>query len=322
MSDLPAAPAAAPPPPPPIELQQPGDGREPTLHPVVLISGISGSGKSVALNALEDAGYFCVDNLPTELLRDFIRLQAAQGTRLIAVAADVRNPVSLPKLLPLINELRQEGIQVLSLFLDSRTETLVRRFSETRRRHPLSLTRDEAGTPSRSALIEAIERERQMLVGLRDASMVIDTSDLRPAQLRAWVRQLGGTAHSSLALVFESFAFKHGVPRDADLVFDLRVLPNPHYVRELRALTGRDPGVIDFLRAQPEVAEMLAQIEAFLDRWLPAYEQDQRSYLTVALGCTGGQHRSVYSVEQLAARYRPRMTTLIRHRELEAREEL
>jgi UPF0042 nucleotide-binding protein len=292
-----------------------------TQPPVVLISGISGSGKSVALNALEDAGYFCVDNLPTELLRDFIRLQREQGARLIAVAADVRSASSLPKLLPLLDELRREGAPVLSLFLDSRTETLVRRFSETRRRHPLSLTQDDSGTHSRAALIESIERERELLVALREVSTVIDTSDLRPAQLRAWVRQLGGAAHSQLALVFESFAFKHGVPRDADLVFDLRVLPNPHYVRELRALTGRDPGVIDFLKAQPEVGEMLAQIEAFLDRWLPAYEQDQRSYLTVALGCTGGQHRSVYSVEQLAARYRARMPTLIRHRELEARDE-
>lgn len=289
--------------------------------PVVLISGISGSGKSVALNALEDAGYFCVDNLPTELLRDFIRLQREQGARRVAVAADVRSGTSLPRLLPLLDELRREGQGVLSLFLDSRTETLVRRFSETRRRHPLSLLQDGSGASSRSALIESIERERELLVTLREVSTVIDTSDLRPAQLRAWVRQLGDAAQSQLALVFESFAFKHGVPRDADLVFDLRVLPNPHYVRELRALTGRDPGVIDFLRAQPEVAEMLAQIEAFLDRWLPAYEQDQRAYLTVALGCTGGQHRSVYSVEQLAARYRARMPTLIRHRELEAREE-
>ena len=158
-----------------------------------------------------------------------------------------------------------------------------------------------------------------MLSLLRDASTVIDTSDLRPTQLRAWIRQLVGAAHSSLTLVFESFAFKHGVPRDADLVFDLRVLPNPHYVRELRALTGRDPGVIEFLKAQPEVAEMLAQIEGFLARWLPAYEQDQRSYLTVAIGCTGGQHRSVYCVEELARRFRRIEHVLVRHRALATR---
>lgn len=289
------------------------------VPPVVLISGISGSGKSVALNALEDAGYFCVDNLPPELLHDFIRLERKFPTRRLAIAADVRTASSLPKLLPVIDALRREGTPVLPIFLDSRTETLVRRFSETRRRHPLSAEDDDNGQ-SRSALGEAIEREREMLSLLREISTVIDTSDLRPTQLRSWVRQLVGAAHSSLTLVFESFAFKHGVPRDADLVFDLRVLPNPHYVRELRALNGRDAGVIDFLRAQPEVAEMLAQIEGFLARWLPAYEQDQRSYLTVAIGCTGGQHRSVYSAEQLAARFRDRIPTLIRHREIEARE--
>ena len=289
------------------------------VPPVVLISGISGSGKSVALNALEDAGYFCVDNLPPELLHDFLRLERKFPSRRLAIAADVRTASSLPKLLPVIDALRREGTPVLPIFLDSRTETLVRRFSETRRRHPLSAEDDDNGL-SRTALGEAIEREREMLSLLREISTVIDTSDLRPTQLRSWVRQLVGAAHSSLTLVFESFAFKHGVPRDADLVFDLRVLPNPHYVRELRALNGRDAGVIDFLRAQPEVAEMLAQIEGFLARWLPAYEQDQRSYLTVAIGCTGGQHRSVYSAEQLAARFRERIPTLIRHREIEARE--
>ncbi|WP_442775298.1 RNase adapter RapZ [Sphaerotilus montanus] len=289
------------------------------VPPVVLISGISGSGKSVALNALEDAGYFCVDNLPPELLHDFIRLERKFPSRRLAIAADVRTASSLPKLLPVIDALRREGTPVLPIFLDSRTETLVRRFSETRRRHPLSGEDDDNGL-SRTALGEAIEREREMLSLLREISTVIDTSDLRPTQLRSWVRQLVGAAHSSLTLVFESFAFKHGVPRDADLVFDLRVLPNPHYVRELRALNGRDAGVIDFLCAQPEVAEMLAQIEGFLARWLPAYEQDQRSYLTVAIGCTGGQHRSVYSAEQLAARFRERIPTLIRHREIEARE--
>lgn len=289
------------------------------IPPVVLISGISGSGKSVALNALEDSGYFCVDNLPPELLHEFIRLERKFPTRRLAIAADVRTASSLPKLLPVIDALRREGTPVLPIFLDSRTETLVRRFSETRRRHPLSAEDDDNGQ-SRSALGEAIEREREMLSLLREISTVIDTSDLRPTQLRSWVRQLVGAAHSSLTLVFESFAFKHGVPRDADLVFDLRVLPNPHYVRELRALNGRDAGVIDFLRAQPEVAEMLAQIEGFLARWLPAYEQDQRSYLTVAVGCTGGQHRSVYAAEQLTARFRDRIPTLIRHREIEARE--
>ena len=289
------------------------------MEPVVLISGISGSGKSVALNALEDAGYFCVDNLPPELLREFLRLQRAAGIRRIAVATDVRNAHALPLLLPLAEALRREGTPVLTLFLESRTETLVRRFSETRRRHPLSAQEGPKGA-SRSALIDAIEQERGLLSDLRESSTVIDTSDLRPAQLRSWVRQLVGAAHSTLTLVFESFAFKHGVPRDADMVFDLRVLPNPHYVKELRPLNGRDAGVIEFLQAQPEVGEMLAQIETFLTRWLPSFDQDQRSYLTVAVGCTGGQHRSVYCAEQLAQRFRERIPTLVRHREIEAKE--
>jgi UPF0042 nucleotide-binding protein len=223
-------------------------------------------------------------------------------------------------LLPTIQRLRDSGTPVLPIFLDAGTETLVRRFSETRRRHPLSAI-DMEGQNTREALVDAIERERALLTELRNRSTVIDTSDLRPAQLRSWLRQIAGAAHASiLTVVFESFAFKNGVPRDADLVFDLRVLPNPHYVRELRPLTGRDPGVIEFLRAQPEVGEILAQIEAFLLRWLPNYQQDQRSYLTVAVGCTGGQHRSVYCAEALTRRFRDRVPTLVRHRELEARE--
>jgi UPF0042 nucleotide-binding protein len=291
----------------------------PLPDPLILISGISGSGKSVALNALEDAGYFCVDNLPPELLPEFIRLERAQGMRRVAVAVDVRNAMALPKLLPLVDQLRREGTRILPLFLESRTDTLVRRFSETRRRHPLAAQLADQGLGP-SALVDSIEYERELLANLREVSTVIDTSELRPVQLRTWVRQLTGSAHSALTLIFESFAFKHGVPLDADLVFDLRVLPNPHYVRELRPLTGRDEGVITFMQAQPEATEMLGQIEAFVTRWLPSYAQDQRSYLTVALGCTGGQHRSVYGAEQLALHFQGQIDTLVRHREIEARE--
>jgi UPF0042 nucleotide-binding protein len=285
---------------------------------VILVTGISGSGKSVALHALEDAGYFCVDNLPPELLRDFIRLEHGRLTRRVAVAVDVRTAASLPALLPLIDELRSEGISVRPLFLDASTDALLRRFSETRRPHPLSAV--PAGSDTSRALIEAIELERELLADLREVSTVIDTSQLRPALLSNWVRSLVGAREAALTLVFESFAFKNGVPLDADFVFDLRVLPNPHYVRELRPLSGRDAPVAAFLEAQPEVAEMLQQIEAFIGRWLPAFEDSQRSYLTVALGCTGGQHRSVYGVETLARRFAARQTTLIRHRELDARE--
>jgi RNase adapter protein RapZ len=284
---------------------------------VILITGISGSGKSVALHALEDAGYFCVDNLPPELLRDFIRLEHNRFTRSVAVAVDVRTATSLPTLLPLIDQLRSEGLRVLPLFLDASTDALVRRFSETRRPHPLTAPSE---TDDARALIEAIELERALLSDLREVSTVIDTSQLRPALLRSWVRSLVGARASSLTLVFESFAFKNGVPLDADYVFDVRVLPNPHYVRELRPLTGRDAPVAAFLDAKPDVAEMLLQIRTFLQRWLPAFEDDQRSYLTVAIGCTGGQHRSVYSVEQLARHFQSQYATLVRHRELGPRE--
>ncbi len=262
----------------------------------------------MALHALEDAGFFCVDNLPPELLRDFLKLETERRDRRIAIAVDVRSAGSLPHLLPLLAQLRSEGVGVQAIFLDATTGALVRRFSETRRAHPLA---------DRGALVEAIELERELLADLRELSTVIDTSQLRPTQLRAWMRELVRAADSRLTLVFESFAFRHGVPLDADYVFDVRVLPNPHYVRELRPLTGRDAAVGAYLAAQPEVAEMLGQIEAFLRRWLPAFEADQRSYLTVAIGCTGGQHRSVWFAERLAEAFGDRAATLVRHRELD-----
>ncbi|MES2227143.1 MAG: RNase adapter RapZ [Pseudomonadota bacterium] len=308
-------------------------GTEPTpatasLREVVLVTGISGSGKSVALHALEDAGFFCVDNLPPELLRDFLRLEQDRFGRRLAIAVDVRSVGSLPHLLPLIQQLRGEGVAIQVVFLDASTDALVRRFSETRRPHPLS-AEPPAGMPTqragerlpddRRALVEAIELERELLAELREVATVVDTSQLRSAQLRVWIRDMVRAGGNRLTLVFESFAFKHGVPLDADYVFDVRVLPNPHYVPELNPLTGRDEPVAAYLRAQPEVGEMLAQIEAFLARWLPAFENDQRSYLTVAIGCTGGQHRSVYFAQVLAQRFRDRWATLIRHRELDAR---
>ncbi len=318
------APAAAPP--PPIEPLTAGSLRE-----VVLVTGISGSGKSVALHALEDAGFFCVDNLPPELLREFLRLEHGRPQRRVAIAMDVRSAGSLPHLLPMLEELRGEGVGIVSVFLDATTDALVRRFSETRRPHPLSADAAADGAPDpgrrredrapdgRRALVDAIELERELLAELREVSTVIDTSQLRPAQLRIWIRDLVSADANRMTLVFESFAFKHGVPLDADYVFDVRVLPNPYYVRELRPLTGRDGAVAGYLEAQPEVAEMLGQIESFLARWLPAFEHDQRSYLTVAIGCTGGQHRSVYFAETLARRFGARAGTLVRHRELDAR---
>jgi UPF0042 nucleotide-binding protein len=292
-------------------------GPDPASADVVLITGISGSGKSVALHALEDAGFFCVDNLPPELLEDFIRLEQERGTTHVAVAIDVRTAGSLPFLLPVVNQLRAQGVDLRLLFLDAATDVLVRRYSETRRPHPLA-----AGQVGHAlqVLEESIDHERALLAGLRDSASVIDTSQLRPVQLRRWVRDMVGARRANLTLVFESFAFKHGVPLDADFVFDLRVLPNPFYIRELRAQTGQDADVAAYLEAQPEVSEMLGQIEHFLRRWLPGFASDQRSYLTVALGCTGGQHRSVYGVRWLAQRFAETENTLVRHRELDARD--
>ena len=289
---------------------------------VVLVTGMSGAGKSVAMHAMEDAGLYCVDNLPAELLLDFLRLERQRAMpRRVAIAVDVRSAGSLPLLLPLLKQLRSEGISVRALFLDANTEALTRRFSETRRPHPLRQEQgadeaSDAASEAHRALLDAIALERALLAELRDQSTVLDTSLLRPAQLRAWVRDLVAVDGNHLTLVFESFAFKHGVPSDADFVFDVRVLPNPYYDRNLRPLTGRDKPVADYLMAQPEVAEMQAQIGAFLRRWLPSFATDQRSYLTVAIGCTGGQHRSVYLVETLAAEFAGHGQVLKRHREL------
>lgn len=287
---------------------------------LVLITGMSGSGKSVALHALEDAGFYCVDNLPPELLLPFVELEQQHQARRIAIAMDVRSATSLPLVPHHLDTLRSRGVHVKSLFLDSDTETLVRRYSESRRKHPLS--QPDPGNraqDARRALVEAIELERTLLATLREQAHIIDSSIIRAAQLQGYVKALISAPSGQLTLVFESFAFKRGVPTDADYVFDVRMLPNPHYEAALRALTGRDQPVADFLQAQAEVQLMLNHIAHFLESWLDALARDHRSYVTVAIGCTGGQHRSVYLVEQLSQRFSPQWVTLTRHRELDAR---
>ncbi len=285
---------------------------------VVLITGMSGSGKSVALHALEDAGFLCVDNLPPELLVRFVALERDQNTSRVAIAMDARNASSLHLLPAQLALLKDQGITVQSLFLDSTTETLVRRFSETRRKHPLSQSvADHSELSLRRALVDAIELERELLSELRNQAHVIDTSIIRPSQLQGYVKSLISASAGQLTLVFESFAFKRGVPTDADYVFDVRMLPNPHYEPELRHLSGKNHAVAAFLREQPDVAQMQQQIHDFLNHWLDALARDHRSYVTVAIGCTGGQHRSVYLVEQLAKLFEGQWVTLKRHRELE-----
>jgi RNase adapter protein RapZ len=284
---------------------------------IILITGISGSGKSVGLNALEDAGYFCVDNLPPKLLRQLVETRLEEGAQNLAVAMDARSADSLAGLPADIQKLKDEGHDVKVLFLSAKTESLIARFSETRRSHPLSHRfRPSPGGGEQPTLTECILREREMLSAIEGIGHVIDTSGLSANKLRAWIKDLVETERTPLTLLFESFAFKFGVPLDADLVFDVRVLPNPYYDLRLRPYTGRDEPVIAFLDVQAHVAELLADIRTFVEKWLPAFKNDNRSYLTVAIGCTGGQHRSVYMVEKLARHFRASERVLVRHREL------
>lgn len=290
---------------------------EPSIE-LVLITGMSGSGKSIALTALEDLGFYCVDNLPPELLAAFIALEQSHRASRVAIAMDVRSADSLPGLPGQLAQVKHQSgqrVHLSTVFLDATTDTLVRRFSETRRRHPLSL---KQANDQHRALIDAIEHERELLSELREQALVLDTSLIRPAQLRSQIKDLLGAAQAPLTLVFESFAFKRGVPMDADFVFDVRMLPNPHYEPALRPLTGRDAPVADYLAGQPEVRDMETQIGQFLQHWLPLMLRDHRSYVTVAIGCTGGQHRSVYLVERLARMFSADWPTRLRHRETEA----
>ena len=283
---------------------------------IVLITGMSGSGKSVALHALEDAGYYCVDNLPPELLTSFVELEHRHHGNRVAISMDVRSATSLHHVPQDLARLRKEGAAVQSIFLDATVDTLVRRFSETRRRHPLSNDDLQQG---RKALVQIIELERELLADLREQSHVIDTSTIRASQLQSYVKSLMSTRQGQLTLVFQSFAFKRGVPMDADYVFDVRMLPNPHYEPTLRDLTGLDGPVAEFLQLQPQVMLMREHIQQFLAHWLEMLDRNHRSYVTVAIGCTGGQHRSVYLVERLAEAFGDRWTALRRHRELDGR---
>jgi UPF0042 nucleotide-binding protein len=275
---------------------------------LLLIGGVSGSGKSVALAALEDSGYYTVNNLPLPLLAETVAHLMRAGQTRVAVGLDAKTEPGLTALPAMIETLRASGASVRFLYLDTRTDTLVKRFSETRRRHPFS---SETRT-----LTEAIEHERALLAEARPLARVFDTSEISAAQLRGWIKDFISVDATRLTLLFESFGFKHGVPLDADLVFDVRCLPNPHYEPALQPLTGRDAPVVAFLESLPEVERMYGDIYHFVSSWLPDYARDNRNYLTVAIGCTGGRHRSVYFVERLAQAFSPRYQVLARHREL------
>jgi len=286
-----------------------------------LITGISGSGKSVALRAFEDAGYDCVDNLPVSLLENLIHTLEQENSEQVAMAIDARRGQSLADLPSILENLRSHH-QVRVIFLNADTNTLVQRFSETRRRHPLSKSTAKTGS---ATLIEAIDNERTLLEPLRAQAHSIDTSNLPANALRAWIQDIFKDKPLGLTVIFESFGFKKGVPSDADLVFDVRCLPNPHYDKVLKPLTGNDKPVKEFLENIPEVISMERDITQFIEKWLPHYIADGRSYLTVAIGCTGGQHRSVYLVNRLSEHFRAQkdlsalqLIFLDRHRELDS----
>ena len=274
---------------------------------LIIVTGLSGSGKSVVLKALEDTGYYCVDNLPATLLPQIYE-NLSSSQKLIAVSTDTRS-AALEALPENIEKLKAQGVNVQVLFLESTTQALVKRFSETRRRHPLS--NDDI------TLAESIECERKLLGPLSELGHHIDTSDLSANTLRGWVKDFVAQENKNITLLFTSFGFKHGIPLDADFVFDVRCLPNPHYDPKLRPMTGRDAPVKAFLDKQPLVHDMYQDIQNFVARWLPSFVQENRSYLTIAIGCTGGQHRSVHIVEELGKHFSQQQQVLIRHRELE-----
>ena len=278
---------------------------------VIIVTGLSGSGKSIAIRQLEDSGYYCIDNLPSDFLSIVVVELARHGHTRIAVSIDARSQLNLAAAQVEFEKLKAEGFDVRVLFLTASTPELVQRFSETRRRHPLTIVNG-----STLSLSEAISREREILGPAAQLACVIDTTRMLPNTLRDSVQEFADADPSNMMLAFESFAFKHGIPVVADLVFDVRNLPNPYYDRTLRPLTGLDQPVIDFLDKSKAAQMMIDDISAFLTKWIPSYEAQNRHYLTIAIGCTGGQHRSVYVSQKLADRFAPLMMTVVRHRQL------
>lgn len=283
---------------------------------MLIISGLSGSGKSIALQALEDLDYYCIDNLPLGLLTQFAEQmmdpRAARRIENVAVGIDARNLVrDLARFGDILSEIRGLGVDCEMIFLSASDSVLIKRFSETRRKHPL--------TRPNVSLTEAIAEERELLAPLSSsADLSVDTSTFNVHQLRSLIgERVAERRGSSLSLLFVSFGYKHGIPADADFVFDIRCLPNPHWDPQLRLFKGTDAPVIGFLEQQPGVARMYEDIRSFLERWVPAFEAEDRNYMCVAVGCTGGQHRSVYMAEKLAAHFREtRGNVMVRHREL------
>jgi RNase adapter protein RapZ len=284
---------------------------------VVLVTGLSGSGKSVAIRALEDSHFYCVDNLPPSFIPQVISRLSSEGISQIAIAADARTGRDIVDVPQIVKTLKASGTDVRILFLDADDETLVTRYSESRRRHPMSARLGEQATVQ-----ECVDAEREALEPLRAISSCIDTTALLPNVLRRWVLETVEEESAKLTLVFETFGFKKGLPSDADLVFDVRCLSNPYYIKNLRPLTGKDIEVQQHIQTDVRSEDLINDIETYLRKWLPSYLNEQRSYVTVAVGCTGGQHRSVYVAETLAQRFTKNPlseieSVLIRHRTLD-----
>ena len=282
---------------------------------LTLVTGLSGSGKSIAIRQLEDSGCYCIDNLPAEFLLPVAESLAASGTRSAAVAIDARSHATFEGTLKTLDTLKGKGFDIRVLFLTASSAELVRRFSETRRRHPLSTHAQHLA--QEVTLQEAIGKERELLEPVAAIAHVMDTTGLLPSQLRRWVQQFIGEPEAKLTLTFESFAYKNGIPVVADLVFDVRCLPNPYYVPALRPLTGRDKPIADYLAAQPLVGEMSGDIAGYIKKWLPHFKAQNRHYLTGCIGCTGGPHRSVYVAESLGRIFAQETATIVRLRMLD-----
>ena len=283
---------------------------------LIIVTGLSGGGKSIAIRQLEDSGFYCIDNLPAEFLLPIAENLEKNGTRAAAVAIDARSHATFENAFTALEALSQRGIDVRILFLTASNEELLRRFSETRRRHPLSTLAEHQGREL--TLNEAIAREREIMAPVTETAHVLDTTRLLPSQLRRWVQQFVKQPAAKLTLTFESFGYKRGLPYASDLVFDVRCLPNPYYSPELRPLTGLDAPVASYLAQEPLVSEMIDDIAAFIAKWLPHYRGQNRHYLTICIGCTGGQHRSVYVAEMLGRRFADQAGTIVRHRALSA----
>jgi len=273
---------------------------------IVMVTGLSGAGKSTALRALEDGTFFCVDNLPLPLIPELMALMSSRGIENVAVSVDARQHMFLDSYRDIVTRLRAEGHRVEHLFLEAPDDVLLRRYSETRRRHPLS--GDE--------LSDGIQRDRESLAQMREDAAVINTGGLNVHELKALVSERFARTEGTMAVTLQSFGYKHGLPPDSDLVFDVRFLPNPYFVAELSAGDGRDPRVAEFVLGSPQGGELVDHLERFLRFSLPNFAREGKLYLTVAVGCTGGRHRSVAVVEELSKRLGPEWDLVVRHRDL------